>query len=309
MSDLQPLVDGWLAHLAVERGRSGNTLSAYRRDAGKYLAWLATQGIGDLGEVTPHDVAAFQRRLAEGDADHPPLAASSIARTIAAVRSLHQFALSDGVTGTDAAARVSPPRLGRRLPKALTIEQVRRLLDGCDPSTVDGLLESALLELLYGTGARISEVCGLDVDEVTRALADPDAGLRLFGKGSKERVVPLGGYARAALDAWLVRGRPERARRARSAVPALLLNARGRRLSRQSAWAIVEAAGERAGIEHLGPHSLRHSYATHLLEGGADVRVVQELLGHASVTTTQIYTMVTVQQLREVYAQSHPRAR
>ncbi len=309
MTALAPVVDGWLAHLAVERGRAGNTLAAYRRDAGKYVGWLESRGITDLAEVTSHDVAAFQRWLAEGDADRPPLAASSIARTIAAVRSLHHFALTDGVTATDAASRVSPPRLGRRLPKALTIDQVQALLDGCDTSTVDGLLESVLLELLYGTGARISEVCGLDVDEVTRALADADAGLRLFGKGSKERVVPLGRFARSAVEAWLVRGRPERARRARVAAPALLLNTRGQRLSRQSAWTIVQAAGERAGVRHLGPHSLRHSYATHLLEGGADVRVVQELLGHASVTTTQIYTLVTVDHLREVYRTAHPRAR
>lgn len=308
MNGFGPLVDGWLAHLAVERGRAVNTLAAYRRDADKYVGWLEAQGITDLGEVSSHDVTAFQRWLAEGDETRPALAASSIARTIAAVRSLHHFALTDGATGTDAAARVSPPRLGRRLPKALTIEQVQALLGGCDPTTVDGLLEAALLELLYGTGARISEVCGLDVDEVTRAMSDPDAGLRLFGKGSKERVVPLGSYARAAVEAWLVRGRPDRARRARVAAPALLLNARGARLSRQSAWTIVQTAGERAGIEHLGPHSLRHSYATHLLQGGADVRVVQELLGHASVTTTQIYTLVTVDHLREVYRTAHPRA-
>ena len=308
MSTMAPLVDGWLAHLAVERGRAGNTLAAYRRDVDRYLRWLEGHGITDVTEVTSHDVTAFQRWLAEGDADRPPLAASSVARTIAAVRSLHRFALTDGLADTDPAARVSPPRLGRRLPKALTVAQVQALLDGCDPTTVDGLLEATLLELLYGTGARISEVCGLDVDEVSRALSDLDAGLRLFGKGGKERVVPLGSYARAAVDAWLVRGRPERARRARVASPALLLNAHGSRLSRQSAWTIVQGAGRRAGIEHLGPHSLRHSYATHLLEGGADVRVVQELLGHASVTTTQIYTLVTVDHLREVYRAAHPRA-
>ena len=309
MADLQPLVDGWLAHLAIEQGRAANTIVAYRRDAHRYLAWLADRGITDLAEVTSHDVTAFQRELAEGDAGRPALAASSVARCIAAVRSLHRFAHTDGVTGTDPAARVSPPHLGRRLPKALALAEVQALLDGCDRSTVDGLLESALLELLYGTGARISEVCGLDVDDVVRILGDDDAGLRLFGKGSKERLVPLGSFARSAVDAWLVRGRPARAGRARVASPALLLNSVGQRLSRQSAWGIIRAAGDRAGIAHIGPHSLRHSYATHLLEGGADVRVVQELLGHASVTTTQIYTLVTVDHLREVYRTAHPRAR
>jgi integrase/recombinase XerD len=199
------------------------------------------------------------------------------------------------------------PKLGRHLPKALSIEQVQRLLDGIERETPVGLRDGALLELLYGTGARISEAVGLDVDDVVGALADPDAGVRLIGKGDKQRLVPLGSYARAALEAWLVRGRPAMVR---VATPALFLNARGGRLSRESAWAILRRRAQQAGLEvAVSPHSLRHSFATHLLDGGADVRVVQELLGHASVATTQIYTLVTVEHLREVYQTAHPRAR
>lgn len=306
---LDRAVRGWLDHLSVELGRSANTVAAYRRDIARYLAWLRAHDIERLDEVAPADIQAFQRALAEGDADHPPLAASSTNRMIASVRGLHGFALTDGLVRDNAAADITGPRLGRRLPKALPVAQVQALIDSCDRSEVEGLRDAALLELLYGTGARISEVCGLDVDEVVRAMSDPDAGLRLLGKGSKERVVPLGSYARQAVDAWLVRGRPALARRSASGNPALLLNQRGGRLSRQSAWAVLQRAGERAGVEHLSPHSLRHSYATHLLEGGADVRVVQELLGHASVATTQIYTLVSVDHLRDVYVAAHPRAR
>jgi integrase/recombinase XerD len=189
------------------------------------------------------------------------------------------------------------------------MDQVESLLAAPDTSTPEGLRDAALLELLYGTGARVSEVCALDVDDIRPVLDDPDLGLRLIGKGDKERIVPLGSYAAKAVDAWLIRGRPAWAEIS-NGEHALLLNTRGRRLSRQSAWAVIRRAGEAAGldVEHLSPHSLRHSYATHLLDGGADVRVVQELLGHSSVTTTQIYTLVTADHLREVYRSSHPRA-
>ena len=228
-----------------------------------------------------------------------------------AVRSLHRFAADDGLTTSDPAREVAPPKSGRRLPKGLSLAQVQALLETPLVETPLGLRDAALLELLYGTGARISEVVGLDVDDVARladAPAEEPAGLRLFGKGSKERWVPVGSYARAALRAYLTRARPGLVAGGRG-TPALLVNSRGGRLSRQSAWTILRTAAERAGITaDVSPHTLRHSYATHLLEGGADVRVVQELLGHASVTTTQIYTMVTVDHLREVYRSSHPRA-
>ena len=301
-------VRGFLDHLRVERGLSQNTLSSYRRDLDRYLGFLAQRGITAPDQITSTDVSEFSRSLATGDDGRTPLAPASVARAVVAVRSLHSFGVTDGVTADSPAREVSPPRLGQRLPKALTIDQVQRLLDQPDTTEVDGLRDAALLELLYGTGARISEICGLDVDEVQRTVAEPENGLRLFGKGSKERVVPLGGYARRAVEAWLVRGRPVWSTRAVSPSPALLLNSRGGRLSRQSAWAVLQthASSAKLGVE-VSPHSLRHSFATHLLDGGADVRVVQELLGHASVTTTQIYTMVTVEHLREVHREAHPR--
>ncbi len=305
---LERLVRAYLDHLGVERGASANTLAGYRRDLARYLTHLAGRGITEPSGVTEADITGFGAALSEG-ADGRPLAPASVARALVAVRGLHRFAAAEGL-GEDPAAAISPPKQAKRLPKALAQDAVQRLLDAPDTSTVAGLRDAALLELLYGTGARISEVLDLDVDDLTAALADPDLGLRLFGKGRKERLVPLGSYARAAVDAWLVRGRPTWAAKSARATPALLLNSQGRRLSRQSAWAIIRGHAEAAGITtEISPHTLRHSYATHLLDGGADVRVVQELLGHASVTTTQLYTLVTVEHLREVFLSSHPRAR
>ena len=305
---LERLVRAYLDHLGVERGASANTLAGYRRDLARYLTHLAGRGITEPSGVTEADITGFGAALSEG-ADGRPLAPASVARALVAVRGLHRFAAAEGL-GEDPAAAISPPKQAKRLPKALAQDAVQRLLDAPDTSTVAGLRDAALLELLYGTGARISEVLDLDVDDLTAALADPDLGLRLFGKGRKERLVPLGSYARAAVDAWLVRGRPTWAAKSARATPALLLNSQGRRLSRQSAWAIIRGHAEAAGITtEISPHTLRHSYATHLLDGGADVRVVQELLGHASVTTTQLYTLVTVEHLREVYLTAHPRAR
>ena len=219
--------------------------------------------------------------------------------------------MAEGVTDADPASDIHPPTPRRRLPKALRLDQVQAMLDAPATDTPLGLRDVALLELLYGTGTRISEAVGLDVDDVSRLLeAEPAQapGLRVLGKGNKQRIVPVGSYARAALTAYLVRARPALAARG-SGTPALFLNSRGGRLSRQSAWAVLGSVAEQAGIEtEVSPHTLRHSFATHLLDGGADVRVVQELLGHASVTTTQIYTLVTVDHLREVYLTSHPRA-
>jgi integrase/recombinase XerD len=283
---------------------SANTLASYRRDLRRYDDFLSSSGVESLDRVTADTISAFLIRLREGDADHTPLSASSAARTVVAVRGLHKFCLREGITASDPAAAVRPPAPPKRLPKALSVDEVERVLaQGKDPSVLD-LRDAALLEFLYGTGARISEAVGLDVDEL-----DLESGaVRLLGKGSKERIVPVGSYARSAVSAYLVRGRPELIRRGRG-TPALFLNARGSRLSRQSAWTVLRRAAERAGIaKEISPHTLRHSFATHLLDGGADVRVVQELLGHASVTTTQIYTLVTVDKLREVYAASHPRA-
>ena len=297
-------VEDYLRHLVVERGLSDNTVQADRRDLLRYQEYLGSRGIGSLAEVTRVDVEEFRRHL-----DHIGLAPASVTRCVVAVRNLHRFAVGSGQVQADVTAGMSPGTRSRRLPKALTMDQVESLLAAPDTSTVEGLRDAALLELLYGTGARVSEVCALDVDDIRPVLDDPDLGLRLIGKGDKERIVPLGSYAAKAVDAWLIRGRPAWAEIG-NGEHALLLNTRGRRLSRQSAWAVIRRAGEAAGldVEHLSPHSLRHSYATHLLDGGADVRVVQELLGHSSVTTTQIYTLVTADHLREVYRSSHPRA-
>ena len=304
------MVGSFLDHLTVERGASAHTVAGYRRDLARYASFLTARGVSELSAVTEADVTAFSASLHTGDAERPALAASSVARALSAVKSLHRFAVEDGAAADNPAARVSPPKSGRRLPKALPLDQVQALLAAPDLATPIGLRDAALLELLYGTGARITELVSLDVDDVSTLSRDPDAGLRLFGKGRKERIVPVGSYARAALDAWLVRGRPAMMEGARGNTPALFVNTRGARLSRQSAWAVLREQADRAGITaEIGPHTLRHSFATHLLDGGADVRVVQELLGHTSVATTQIYTLVTVEHLREVFLAAHPRAR
>ena len=309
MSALQQAQQTYLDHLAVERGLAANTLSSYRRDLRRYLAHLAGRDIDAPDAVGEADVSAFLVALREGDDEHPPLAANSAARAVVAVRGFHRFLLREGLVTVDAARGVRPPSPPKRLPKAISVQEVEALLAaaGAD-ETPRALRDRALLELLYGCGARISEAVGLDVDDLD---VDPAGSgtVRLLGKGSKERVVPVGSYAREAAAAYLVRGRPALVA-AGSGSPALFLNARGGRLSRQSAWTVLRAAAERAGLRRqISPHTLRHSFATHLLDGGADVRVVQELLGHASVTTTQVYTLVTVDNLREVFATAHPRAR
>jgi integrase/recombinase XerD len=311
LADVGGALRTYLDHLTVERGLAANTLSSYRRDLRRYLAFLDASGVTELDAVTEAMVAAFLVRLREGDADHPPLSATSAGRTVVAVRGFHKFCVADGLATADPAAAVRPPAPARRLPKALPLADVEAILDAAGaPGTTLAMRDRALLEVLYGTGARISEAVGLDVDDLDRV----DGTVLLHGKGGKERLVPVGSFALSAVDAYLTRSRPELASTG-STVPsgrtgALFLNARGGRLSRQSAWTVLVRAAERAGVTRdVSPHTMRHSFATHLLEGGADVRVVQELLGHASVTTTQIYTLVTVDNLREVFAAAHPRAR
>lgn len=303
-------IESFLNHLAVERNASPHTVSNYARDLARYEQWLDAHGL-DVHTVTTADVVAFVGDMGQG------LAPSSVARNLAAVRSLHKFLCAEGVVAGDVAAVVSPPAAPKNLPHALSRQQVATLLEvaqtaaselGEDTSTAAAREHAvavrtwALVEVLYGTGMRISEAVGLDVGSIDRQ----QRLVRVVGKGRKERIIPVGAPAVAAVDAWLVRGREVLAR---GKTPALFVNARGGRLSRQSAWNGLHALAARAGISGaFGPHSLRHSYATHLLEGGADIRSVQELLGHASVTTTQIYTAVTIEGLREVYAHSHPRA-
>jgi integrase/recombinase XerD len=302
---LQRAVRTYLDHLVVERGLAENTLKSYRRDLRRYVSFLAARGVDDLAAVDESVVAEFLVHLREGDADHPPLAAGSAGRTVVAVRGFHKFAVRDGLSQGDPAAAVRPPAPAKRLPKALPVADIERILEAASaPGTALALRDRALLELLYGCGARISEAVGLDVDD----LSLESATVLLRGKGSKERLVPFGQMAKGALEAYLVRGRPALAT-VGSGNAAVFLNARGGRLSRQSAWTVLVRAAEAAGVTaEVSPHTLRHSFATHLLDGGADVRVVQELLGHASVTTTQVYTLVTVDSLREVYATAHPRA-
>jgi integrase/recombinase XerD len=295
--DLARQLDRYLRHVAIEKGRSPNTVAAYRRD----LEPLLAAGSG----FTPDGLAGYVRSLRERP---EPLAASSVARTISSIRGFAGFLVDEGVLSVDPSTELVAPKQPARLPKALTIEQVESLIAATAGDEPADLRDRALIELLYATGARISEAVALNVDDL---LGEDGAAevVRLFGKGGKQRIVPVGSYARAALDAYLVRSRPVLSQRGR-ATPALFLGVRGARLTRQNAWLLLRAAAERAklGIE-LSPHSMRHSFATHLLQGGADVRVVQELLGHASVATTQIYTKVTADALRDVYVTSHPRAR
>ncbi|WP_022880104.1 site-specific tyrosine recombinase XerD [Microbacterium sp. B19] len=307
---LERAVETYLRHVALERGLSDHTVAAYRRDLGVYAAWLAERGIDDTDAVTSALVAEF---AAERAGAEPPPAASSLARLQSSVRGLHRFLVREGRSDDDPSGRLRPPKAPRRLPKALSIGQVEQLLDAAGPvpgsadataADPSAVRDRALLELLYATGARVSEIVQLDVDDTAHGDV-----LRVRGKGAKERIVPVGSYARAAVEAYLTRVRPAWAAKGR-ATPRLFLGVRGAPLSRQSAWLIIQAAAERAGLTaHVSPHTLRHSFATHLLQGGADVRVVQELLGHASVATTQIYTHVSVDALRDVYATAHPRAR
>lgn len=298
-------VHDYLSHLTVERGLADNTLRSYRRDLRRYAAFLAARGTTDPTAITENDVLAFLGALRTGDDEHVALGTASAARTIVAVRGLHRFWLREQVVVADVTSAIKPPRPASRLPKALPLSDVEAILDAAGaPGTVLSARDRTLLEVLYGTGARISEAVGLDIDDIDLE----ESTILLRGKGGKQRIVPLGSYAQASLVDYLTASRPALVS-ARTATPAIFLNARGGRLSRQSAWTVLTKAAERAGIGvDVSPHTLRHSFATHLLDGGADVRVVQELLGHASVTTTQIYTLVTVEKLREIYATAHPRA-
>lgn len=295
-------VDDYLRHLTVERGLAQNSISSYRRDLTIYADWLAMRGIAGPVAVTEQDLGDFVRFL--GAERVPTLATSSIARVLSAVRGFHRFLAEEGLVPADVSRELRPPKLPMRLPKAIPVDDVEALIAAAGGEELTDVRDSALLELLYATGARVSEAISLNVDD----LVDREV-VRLFGKGGKQRIVPLGSYARRAIDAYLVRARPVLSARG-TATPALFLGVRGKRMSRQAAWEAIRDAAETAGLAtSVSPHTLRHSFATHLLEGGADVRVVQELLGHSSVATTQIYTLVTADTLREMYTAAHPRAR
>jgi integrase/recombinase XerD len=277
-------------------------VAAYRRDLVRYASWLDARGIADVGRIGENDIGAFTQALRSAGGEE--LSAASVARILSTVRGFHRYLVEEGLVEVDVAHDVKPPKLALRLPKAITIDEMERLLTSTGGEEPIAVRDRALLELLYATGARISELVGLDVDDVQEGDM-----VRVTGKGSKQRVVPVGSYARTALDAYLVRVRPAFATRGRS-TPALFLGIRGQRLSRQGAWLVIQAAAERAGLStHVSPHTFRHSFATHLLQGGADVRVVQDLLGHSSVATTQLYTHVTADTLIDMYQTAHPRAR
>ena len=296
---------GYLDHIAVERGLSAHTVQAYGRDLRRYEFWCAARGLLSIEAISANDVSDFAVSLRHADEFGPALSASSSARAVIAVRGFHKFGVREGWTPSDPCVDVQPSAIPQRLPKALSYDEVAGILDAAgDLDTASGLRDRALLEVLYGTGTRISEAIGLDIDDIDFEQRT----LVVTGKGDKQRRLPLGEYAASAVSDYLVRGRPEFAAKGRG-THKVFLNTRGGPLSRQSAWLVLSSAAERAGVcVAVSPHTMRHSFATHLLEGGADVRVVQELLGHSSVTTTQIYTHVTAETLRQVYATSHPRA-
>lgn len=299
---LPPEIDRYLRHLRVERGLAASTVEAYGRDLRGYAEHLRLRHVASPHAAGPADVESFLVRLRERRRpDGSPYGERSTARAVVAVRGLHRYLRAEEDAPSDVAGGVAAPSTGRLLPHPLSVGEVARLIDAVGDATPAGLRDRAALELLYGAGLRISEATGIDVDD----LDARDRLVRVRGKGDRERIVPYGEPAAEALDAWLVRGRSTLAARA----PALFLNLRGGRLSRQGLWGVVRSAASAAGLEgRVTPHTLRHSFATHLLDGGADVREVQELLGHASVTTTQVYTLVSRGAMHEVYGRAHPRA-
>ena len=300
---LQSFVD----HLTIERGLSSNSISAYKRDLAKFSEYLVFEKL-DFERLSEDEIISFEVWLKSLG-----MAVTSINRNISALKSFYKYLAQEFSTNNPVSA-VASSKVPRRLPKALTIKEITSLIDSTkregDPIS---LRDHAIIELLYGTGARVSEIVGIDINDFAQSdiEGNPITTLKLRGKGSKERIVPLGSFAKSALDEYLVRIRPNLLSKSKSArvESALFLNQRGSRLSRQSAWQMISDAADSTGLSgKVSPHVFRHSYATHLLDGGADIRVVQELLGHASVTTTQIYTLITIDKVREAYATAHPRA-
>jgi integrase/recombinase XerD len=297
------LVSEYLGHLSVERGASQHTVAAYRRDLTDYVAFLKERGVASPDAITRDDVSGFIAALwARG------LAPSTVERRVAAVKGFHKFLVRESVTENHPTARLPLPKVPERLPDVLSIDQVDRLLSQPFPDGPAGLRDRAMLETLYGCGLRVSELTGLDLTDVDLA----EGFVRVFGKGGKERVVPVAGMARHALGAYLAHGRPylrPKSSLRGSDTAAIFLNTRGTRISRRGVFAIVRKYGARVGLESMHPHTLRHSFATHLLEGGADLRALQEMLGHADISTTQVYTHVDRRHVREEYLSTHPRAR
>lgn len=301
-TELERELERYIRYVTLERGRSPHTVSAYRSDLGHYLAWLATRSLVAASAVKADHVRDYVGELAG--------ARTTVARKLSSIKNFHRFLLDEGVVTDDATRELHAPKLPGRLPKALTVAQVQDLLDAIVGDDPIALRDRALLELLYATGARVSELMDMSLDDLVDDHGRTAEVVRVTGKGRKQRIVPVGSYARAALDSYLTRARPALIKNAKKSTPVVFLGARGGPLSRQNAWLIIQEAAKRAHLEGLvSPHTLRHSFATHVLSGGADIRVVQELLGHASVSTTQIYTKVTIDTLRDVYLGAHPRAR
>jgi len=307
-SDLLSVIGDYLTHISVERGLSKNTVASYRRDLKRFADYAGAQNAGF--ELNEENVQKFIAHLRLGSRESVPLVEASIARAVVSIRNLSAFiAKESGIA--DPLKDFSPPKIPKRLPKALSIEEVNRLIEGAGSSAnAFAPRDTAVVELLYASGARISEIIDLNLSDLD--MREESVVIKVTGKGGKERFVPVGSFARAALSTYLESQRESllSKRRKNLKVDPLFLNSRGARLSRQSAWQIIQEAAERAEIAtEVSPHSLRHSFATHLLDGGADIRVVQELLGHSSATTTQIYTLVTIDKIRESYSTAHPRAR
>jgi len=306
-TDLSRLIDRFLDHLAVERGVAPNTKNAYARDLRLYHAYLAGQDVVRARDIREQDVSEFIGSLREQE--YVPgrrYSAATVARVLAAVRGLHRYLMREGIVESDPAEPIGAMRIPRALPKALSVEEVDALLAAVPADGIGAIRDRAMLELLYASGLRISELTSLDVDDVDLERAS----VRCIGKGSKERVVPIGRTALDALRAYIRHVRPELARRSKAREHALFMNQRGTRLTRQGCWKLLKRHAARAMLtRRISPHTLRHSFATHLIDGGAEVRVVQELLGHASVSTTQVYTLTSQQRLREIYDTFHPRAK
>jgi integrase/recombinase XerD len=306
MKATDALVREYISHLRVEKGLARNTTIAYERDLLRFSTFLAELNLS-ADQLTSSLMDEFVASL-RGRGGSTPLAESSISRAVVAIRNFYSFASRED-NFLNPIKEFNPPKIPKRLPKALSLEEVESLIaNAYREADLMSIRDVALVELLYATGGRVSEIISIKITDISKLGESDTLAIRLQGKGGKERIVPVGRFAQQSLDQYLVRLRPSLLKEGRNEY--LFLNARGTRLSRQSAWSIVDAAAKRAGlVEHVTPHSLRHSFATHLLDGGADIRVVQELLGHSSVTTTQIYTLVTIDRLRESYAQAHPRAR
>jgi len=301
-TDLERERDRYLRYVSLERGRSLNTVSAYRSDLAAYLEWLAAHQVTTAQDVSKNHVSDYVSNLSGS--------ATTVSRKLSSIRNFHRFLVDESVVSLDPSADVPAPSLPQRLPKALSVTQVQALIDSVVGDDPVALRDRALLEFLYATGARISEALALSVDDLVGDDNKTRDTIRVTGKGSKQRIVPIGSYAKNAVDSYLTRARPALIHGAKKSSPLVFLGARGAPLSRQNAWLILQRAADRADLTGLvSPHTLRHSFATHVLAGGADIRVVQELLGHSSVQTTQIYTKITLDTLRDVYQSAHPRAR